>query len=257
MSRFLLLGCAVCFAATPFAFAAPAVDAQAQSAPPVDCTSPATAAQALQPFVASYAVFDHGRSLGNATLQLVALGDNRWRVDLAMKGSGLLRLTGLNIEQSTVFDVVDGRYRPLAQATASRSFLRHRRSTGRYDWQARTAQWSGDVKPSRHAPIALQDGDMSALLIDLAVVRDAAPGASLRYRYVDGGRSNVQDYVVASQSEPIRAGDIDFAALRVERSNPGGEQTSVWVTPGVPTPIRILQREDGEDALDLHLVGYH
>ena len=29
-----------------------------------------------------------------------------------------------------------------------------------------------------------------------------------------------------------------------------------WVASGVPTPIRILQRKDGEDEIDLRLVEY-
>ena len=29
-----------------------------------------------------------------------------------------------------------------------------------------------------------------------------------------------------------------------------------WVASGVPTPVRILQRTDGEDAIDLRLIEY-
>ncbi len=36
----------------------------------------------------------------------------------------------------------------------------------------------------------------------------------------------------------------------------GGEQTSIWVAEGVPTPIRILQRDNGEDTYDLRLIEY-
>ena len=31
---------------------------------------------------------------------------------------------------------------------------------------------------------------------------------------------------------------------------------SLWVANGVPTPIRILQRKDGEDEIDLRLTEY-
>lgn len=211
----------------------------------------------LRPFVASYAVFDHGRSLGTATMQVVALEGGRWRVDLTMKGGGLLRVAGLNLEQSTVFDVVDGRYRPLGQSTVRRVFLSKRRTSGGYDWAKRTAQWTGDVKDTRRAPVPLQDGDMSGLLINLAIIRDATPGATLQYRFVDDGRARPQDYAVATQTQAIQVGDLSFDALRVDRSNAGSEQTSVWVASGVPTPLRMLQSEDGETGLDLVLVAYH
>ena len=50
--------------------------------------------------------------------------------------------------------------------------------------------------------------------------------------------------------------NIDFETLRVARTNGGNDETIVWVADGVPTPIRILQREDGEDAIDLRLIQY-
>jgi hypothetical protein len=213
-------------------------------------------APVLRPFVAEYAVSDHGRALGTATMQVVALGAGRWRVDLAMKGGGLLRLAGLNLEQSTVFDVSGGRYRPLVQSTVRWVFVSRRRTSGSYDWTAHVARWSGDVKDTRRAPVPLQDGDMSGLLINLAIIRDATPGATLHYRFVDDGRARAQEYAVAPQTQAIQVGDLSFDALRVDRSNAGGEQTSVWVAAGVPTPLRMLQSEGGETGLDLVLVGY-
>ncbi len=43
--------------------------------------------------------------------------------------------------------------------------------------------------------------------------------------------------------------------MRVSRHD-GNDQTVVWVARGVPTPIRILQREDGDVGTDLRLVEY-
>ena len=61
---------------------------------------------------------------------------------------------------------------------------------------------------------------------------------------------------MAAQTQAIQVGDLNFEALRVDRSNAGSEQTSVWVATGVPTPLRILQSENGETGLDLVLVAY-
>jgi len=252
MTRLHAISCAVLVAALPFG----AVAAEPpQQLLPVTEALPAPA-PVLRPFVAQYQVFNHGSSLGTATMQVVALDGGRWRVDLTMKGSGLLRIAGLNAEQSTVFDVVDGRYRPLGQSTVRRMFLSKRRTSGGYDWAKRSAQWTGDVKDTRRAPVPLQDGDMSGLLINLAIIRDATPGATLHYRFVDDGRARPQDYAVAAQTQAIQVGDLSFDALRVDRSNSGSEQTSVWVASGVPTPLRMLQSENGETGLDLVLVAY-
>jgi hypothetical protein len=256
MTRLHAIYCAALLAAMSAALPSREAAAQAQPLLPVETPVAPAPVPALRPFVARYQVFNHGDSLGTATMQVVALDGGRWRVDLAMKGGGLLRIAGLNVEQSTVFDVVDGRYRPLGQSTVKRAFLSKRRSSGGYDWAKRTAQWTGDVKETRRAPVPLQDGDMSGLLINLAIIRDATPGAVLHYRFVDDGRARPQDYAVAAQTQTIQVGDLSFDALRVDRSNAGSERTSVWVASGVPTPLRMLQDEGGETGLDLVLVGY-
>jgi hypothetical protein len=213
-------------------------------------------AEALQPFVATYQVLQGGRALGEATLQLQHVDGMRWRVDLAMHGSGLMRLTGLNIEQSTLFDTDGHAYRPLSQATVKRAFLSRRKTVGLYDWNHQVARWTGDVRDGHAGPVALQPGDMSGLLIDLAVIRDAAPGASLHYRFVDDGRTRDHLWVVAPDTESVSVGELSYDAMRANRIQDGGDDTLIWVASGVPTPIRILQRENGSDTTDLRLIEY-
>lgn len=214
-------------------------------------------AATLEPFVASYQAFNGGKLAGSATMRVVRSEAPRWRIDLDVEGNhGFLGVIGLNIDQSTVFDEVDGRYRPLSQSTVRKALLFGRKIVGTYDWNARSARWSGDLKKDRRQPIPLQDGDMSALLINLAIMRDAEPGRSLRYRFVDGGRVRIHEYAVAPETESIAVGDLSYETLRVSRSNGGNDETIFWVADGVPTPVRILQREDGEDGVDLRLIEY-
>lgn len=211
----------------------------------------------LQPFVASYAAYYHGKLAGNATLQVLRERAPQWRVDLGIQGRrGMAGVLGLNLQQSTAFDVVGDTYRPLGQSTVRKGLFLGRKTVGTYDWNARTARWEGDVKPRHRAPVALQPGDLSGLLINLAIVRDARPGAQLRYRFVEGGRAREHVYQVSAEPETVAVDDdLSYSALRVARSN-GGDDTVVWVADGVPTPVRILQREDGEDAVDLRLTQY-
>lgn len=213
-------------------------------------------AAAVEPFRASYEVYRGGRALGVATLQVVRNAQGHWRVDLDMDGKGLVGLAGISAQQSTVFDEAGGVYRPLSQSTVRRVLFTRKQSTGVYDWQARKARWTGDVKKTRRAPVDLQPGDMSGLLINLAVIRDARPGATLEYRYVDTGRVRPHQYVVGTEPEEMVVGELRYSALRVDRVQSGGEQTSIWVAEGVPTPIRLLQRENGEDTYDLRLIEY-
>ena len=233
----------------------------AQVAPPATTAAPVAVevapARDLVPFVATYAVFRDGKPFGDATLQLVPLERARWRVDLRIDANrGLLGIAGLNLQQSTLFDVAGTQYRPLTQSTVRKALFGKRIATGTYDWTRNAAQWTGDVKKKRAAPVALRAGDMSGLLINLAVLRDAAPGATLHYRFVDEGRAREQQYVVAPVREPQTVDDLAYDAMRVDRVRAGGETTTLWVVEGVPTPIRILQREDDGSAVDLRLIDY-
>ncbi len=219
--------------------------------------APVAQAAALEPFVASYEVYRNGKPVGDATMQVVKSVDARWRIDLGIRGTrGLAGMTGINIEQSTLFDVEGSNYRPLSQSTVRRALFSGRNVVGVYDWNANTARWQGDVKKTRRGAIALQAGDMSGLLINLAIVRDAAPGKALRYRFVDDGRVRDHEYVIAQQQESMVVDELSYNAMRVNRVQSGAEETILWVASGVPTPIRILQRENGQDSLDLRLIEY-
>ena len=63
-------------------------------------------------------------------------------------------------------------------------------------------------------------------------------------------------YQAAPQTENVEVGDLSYNALRVYRTNGGRNETILWIANGVPTPVRILQREDGEDRVDLRLIEY-
>ncbi len=243
-------------------FAVPAFGQSAIPVSPESTTTDATATKAspaLLPFTATYEAFRQGKRAGNATLRLVR-GDTapRWRIDLDIEGDrGFAGVIGLNLQQSTVFEAHDGlHFRPISQSTVRKGLFLGKKTVGIYDWSKRSAQWRGDLKPRHKAAIALQDGDMSGLLINLAIIRDAQPDRILQYRFVDGGRVRQHTYRVASTPEAMSAGELSFETLRVARTNGGNDETLVWVADGVPTPVRILQREDGEDAIDLRLIQY-
>ncbi len=182
----------------------------------------AAAPQALEPFIAQYQVFKGGSVLGDATMQLVRNDPQRWRVDLGLHGTkGLIGLAGINAEQSTVFDVAGAGYRPLAQSTLRKSVFTRKQTVGVYDWRTHQARWTGDVKEARRAPVALQDGDQSGLLINLAVIRDAQPGKALQYRYVDDGRVRDHRYNVSTELDDVKVGDLSYSAMRVTRVESG------------------------------------
>ncbi len=231
----------------------PPAGAQMSSAVP----AAAETAAALEPFVARYEARYRAKPAGDATLKVVRLQTPQWRVDLGIEGRrGMAGVLGLNMQQSTVFDAIDSMYRPLSQSTVRKGLFLGRKTVGTYDWATASARWQGDLKKRHTQPVALSPGDMSGLLINLAIVRDARPGAVLRYRFVEGGRVRDHSYQVATVLETVQVGELSYSTLRVARTNGGNDDTVVWVAQGVPTPVRILQHENGEEAVDLRLIEY-
>ncbi|MFC0152838.1 DUF3108 domain-containing protein [Xanthomonas dyei] len=246
--------------------AAPSAAAAQTPATPVPPVAPAAAAALpastwtpppLEPFVATYQAFYRSKEAGDATMQVSHGEGSQWRIDMSVRGrKGFASILGLNLEQSTVFRVDGDTYVPLSQSTVRKAMFFGKKVTGVYNWQAGTAQWDGDLKKERQQPIPLQHGDQSALSLNLSLMRDAQPGRSLSYRYVDVGRVRKYDYRAADTTEVVQVGDLSYDALRVYRVNSGDNETILWIANGVPTPVRILQRDKGEDQVDLRLVEY-
>jgi hypothetical protein len=201
-------------------------------------------ASAVEPFVADYQASYMGMQ-ANGQMKLVAVGDNRWRYSLDIKNSLA------DLSQSTVFEEHNGGWRPLTGKDSSKVLVKNSDKTATYDWNEGVARWSGDVKPERAGPVKLRAGDMDALLVNLALVRDVAAGKPLKYRLVDNGRIKQLDYKIAGM-EQINVGGEPQQATKIV-STDGDKQTIAWVVDGMPVPARILQREDGEDALDLRV----
>ena len=214
----------------------------------------------LQAFTAVYTAYFQGKLAGNAQMHLwqpkpqTAL----WQIDMAVHGRhGFASLLGLNLVQTTQFWDTAPRYIPLQQTTCRTLWLFERCATGHYDWQTRVVRWDGPPIPAKHrAAMALQPGDQTALLINLALMRDASPDRTLTYRYVETGRVREYIYHVATHPETIEVNGLRYTAIRIARTNGGTSETFFWIANGVPTPIRILQREHGQDRIDLQLVNY-
>ena len=211
----------------------------------------------LEPFVATYQAFYKGKEAGDATMRVVRGEGTQWRVDMGVHGKrGFASELGLNLEQSTVFNNEGNVYTPLSQSTVKKALFLGKNVTGTYNWQTGTAQWQGDLKKERQQPIPLQRGDQSALLLNLSLMRDAMPGKTLQYRFVDVGRVRQHEYRAADATENVQVGELSYDALRVYRTNGGNDEMIMWIANGVPTPVRILQRKDGQDEIDLRLIEY-
>ena len=199
-------------------------------------------ALAFEPFTANYQASYMGMQ-ANGVMSVAPAGNNQWRYSLQIKNPMA------ELSQATVFDEQGGKLRPLSSHDRSVVLIKRKQVDARYDWTANQATWTGDVKPERSGPIRLQNGDMDALLINLAIARDVNAGKPLNYRMVDDGRIKPMTYRVIGKENLTIAGKQQ-EATKVSRVD-GNKEQIAWIVPGMPVPARLLQRENGQDALDL------
>ncbi|HET6397396.1 MAG TPA: DUF3108 domain-containing protein [Pseudoxanthomonas sp.] len=201
-------------------------------------------AAALAPFNARYQASYMGMQ-ADGTMTLAREAGNRWKYSLNVRNQVA------DLSQNTVFEEHQGQLRPLSSSDRSVMLIRRKAVEATYDWSRGQATWTGDVKPERRGPVKLQPGDMDALLINLAVARDVAAGRPLSYRMVDEGRARALRYEVAGKEQVSVAGKTHQATKVVRRDDK--RETIAWIVPGMPVPARILQREGGQDTIDLTL----
>ncbi|MFA0923864.1 DUF3108 domain-containing protein [Xanthomonas fragariae] len=197
---------------------------------------------AMQPFQADYSANYMGMQ-ADGTMTLAAAGSNQWRYTLNIQNQLA------NLTQSTVFEESNGRLRPISSNDTSSMMVKRRNVTANYDWKTSQATWNGDIKPDRRGPVKLQPGDMDALLINLAITRDLVAGKPLNYRMVDEGRIKPMSYKVIGK-ETITVNGRQEQATKVSRVD-GDKELIAWVVKDLPVPARLLQKEKGQDALDL------
>lgn len=204
-------------------------------------------AVAVEAFNANYTATYMGMS-ANAEMSIAPAGNNRWTYSMRINN----RMGSLN--QSTTFDVVGQHLRPLSGSDASQVLIRRKNVRSNYNWNSNQATWSGDVNADRSGPVALRTGDMDALLMNLAIARDAGSArGNLNYRMVDNGRAKQMTWQVQGR-EAVTIGGQSHQATRVSQTD-GNKQMLLWVVEGIPVPVRILQKRDGKDEIDLRMTS--
>lgn len=204
----------------------------------------AVPAWALDPFSADYEASWKGVE-ADAQITLASTGGNRWSYTLDISNKlGSAR-------QATTFEERGSLWRPLSGNDTTQMLFKKSQKNASYDWARGEARWSGDVKPDRMGPVKIQDGDLDAMLLNLAIIRDMGAGNPLNYRVVDNGVVRQQNYQQLGKDTVSVAGK-QRDATKVSRTSEN-KQVIVWIVDGLPVPARILQKKDGKDELDLVL----
>lgn len=212
----------------------------------------------LTPFRAVYEVHLEGSHRGESTLSLERIPSG-WRYTVEAEGTrGLARLSGFEASHVSDFALVDGFPRLHRSVARSGMLMRSRKVTLHFDWERGEARWRGDIDADRRGPLPLPEDAINAPLLNLALaldLRGKGAGEVLRYHLVDRGRADATAYAVGAP-ERIEMPYGTWHAIPLRNQRPEKDRiTTVWFAPGLPpTPLRIVQEEDGKVKYELRLL---
>lgn len=201
---------------------------------------------ALKPFNAEYSVRYQGVP-ANAQASLTRTGDN-WTYVMTIGN------VVASMHQATYFRERNGVYLPLGGSDKLQYLGQRRSITTRYDWHNLQVRWTGDAKPSRVGPIPLQAGDVDALLLQLALVRDHENGRAMRYRVTENARTRPTTFR-RTGTEQVSIGSRTVSAVRYVQTGEG-KTTTAWIAAGIPVPVRLSQQENGRETVRLNMTGW-
>lgn len=205
---------------------------------------PAAQAAELKPFNASYRA-SYNNMAANANMALAPAGANRWTYTMSVQNA----LVQLN--RSASVDASGSQLRPISNRETINMLVKKKSKQANFDWSAGQATWSGDVKADRRGPLKLQAGDVDGMTLNLAIVRDALAGKPMRYRLIENGKAKPLAFTNAGK-ENVTVDGKAMQAIKVS-GNDGDSQMTLWVVNGIPVPVRIQQKDDDGDTIDLRL----
>lgn len=208
-------------------------------------------AKLLEPFNLLFEVSRNGKTLGEASLNLRSVGENKWEFISDTQGTrGLAGLTGVRIREHSLFHWNGERLQPLKyqfdQDVAFKS--KHRKLT--IDPEAKLISGT-DKEGEFNLPYA--DDTVDRNLVVLALAMDLrANNKSLSYRVADKRKIDIHRYVIAG-SEKIMVGKAEMEALRIDRvRDKAGRSTTIWVAPSLHyLPVRIRQLEPNGETIEM------
>lgn len=221
--------------------------------------TPAPAAEtAIKPFHADYATLRNGSELGHTTLDLVDNHDGSWTLRSETKGtSGMAKLAGVHIVESSRFRWKDGRPEALAydyrQDAAFKQKIRH----ADFDWkggEVHVTEGGGDFR------YAIAPGLIDRQSVTLALASDLMRGAAT-FDYQVAVKDRIEEMRYARGAvESLQVPAGTFKAQLMQRDGePGSDRKRVarsWFAESLGwLPVQIEQTEKKGDTVTLKLVS--
>jgi len=220
---------------------------------------PASAAEgAIKPFHAEYATLRNGSEVGRTLLDLADNGDGSWTLRSETKGtSGLARIAGIHIVETSRFRWKDGRPEALAYDYKQDGAFKQRTRHAEFDWSAnevRVREGDGDFR------YAIVPGIIDRQAVTLALASDLVHGRAA-FDYKVAVKDRIEDMRYArGATETLKVPAGEFETLLMQRDgDPGADRKRVarsWFAKSLGwLPVQIEQTEKKGDTVTLQLVS--
>jgi hypothetical protein len=211
------------------------------------------------PYTARYEVLRNGARLGEATVALKALADDRAEFSSTTVGSeGLAALTAATVEEKSLLRWRDGAPETVSWNYRQKIAWKTRERSLRVDAGARRIEHSDNDK---HWSLAYRPGVLDRSAITVALMQDLAAGRSGELRYLVPDRDELKSWLFRTgASERIDTPFGPQRSVRVERIRDSGDgrSTTLWLAQDRHfVPLRILQKEASGETIDMRIVSLH
>jgi hypothetical protein len=215
-------------------------------------TSAAFAATPPQPFTATYQVLREGEAIGQATIQLKAVGDGQYEYSNDVKGtSGLAAMLGASSSETTRFRWTGGVPETLTYDYKMETAIKQKQRHLQADWSTHQV---GVTDNGKHFSYATAPGMVDRNTLPLALglaLQDNKRSVTLPVGVKQQIESQ-QFQVKGKETVKVPAGS--FQAERVERTD-SDKSFDAWYAPRkYPVPVKLAQSDGGN--LTLQLIGY-
>ena len=215
-------------------------------------TSAAFAATPPQPFTATYQVLRDGEAIGQATIQLKAVGDGQYEYSNDVKGtSGLAAMLGASSSETTRFRWTGGVPETLTYDYKMETAIKQKQRHLQADWSTHQVSVTDNGKHFSYATApGMVDRNTLPLALGLAL-QDNKRSVTLPVGVKQQIESQ-QFQVKGKETVKVPAGS--FQAERVERTD-SDKSFDAWYAPRkYPVPVKLAQSDGGN--LTLQLIGY-
>lgn len=219
-------------------------------------TSPAPVVYKPKAYTATYQVFRNGSALGNATVKLSAVGNNRWELTSNTIGTGIAAIAGVEIIERSVLRWNEGKPETIDYNFDQKTGFKNKQRSVHVNSQSKRVD-SQDKEKS--FVLKYETGVLDRHAVTVAVMQDLSEGKRGDLLYPVADRDEMQTHlyrVIGNEKMQTSMGTLNSVKVQRIRESANGKTTTLWLGSDKQfVPLRIEQREADGDLIEMRITS--